>query len=108
MAVPIASTNTRADDLVPFTSRYNEGTVILYGEAKKLTFTTYKRAIINEQAEDRVAVIPPGMEYRPDLVSTQAYGTPDFWWKIMEANRINDIFDFKAGKTIRIPEAIFE
>lgn len=108
MAVPIRPSQTRAIDLVNFSSRYTESTPILYGESRKLTFTTYKRPIYSEQPTDKVAVIPPGMEYRPDLVSQQAYGVPDFWWRILEANGMMDIFDFKAGKTIRIPESIFE
>lgn len=108
MAVPIAETLTRADRLVNFTSRYIDSEVILYGEAKKLTFATYRRPNRTENPQDKVAVIPPGMEYRPDLVSQQAYGVPDFWWRILETNRIMDIFDFKAGRTIVIPDAIFD
>lgn len=108
MAVPIQPSATRADRIVNFTSRYSEAEVILYGEAKKLTFKTYKRETRTPNPEDKVAVIPPGMEYRPDLVSQQAYGVPDFWWRILEVNRIMDIFDFKAGRTIVIPDAIFQ
>jgi len=47
------------------------------------------------------------MEYRPDLVSRDKYGIPDFWWKIMEVNNIKDIIDFKAGRTIVLPENIY-
>ena len=44
---------------------------------------------------------------RPDLVSKEKYGIPDFWWKILEANKMNDVFDFKAGKTIILPESVY-
>jgi hypothetical protein len=47
------------------------------------------------------------MEYRPDLVSQDKYGLPDFWWKIMEVNGMKDIMDFKAGKTIVLPENVY-
>lgn len=45
-------------------------------------------------------------EYRPDLLSSDLYGTPDLWWvfAVRNINIIKDpIFDFRAGKTIRIP-----
>ena len=54
-----------------------------------------------------MAVIPSGMEFRPDLVSKEKYGVPDFWWKILEANKMKDIFEFRAGKTIILPENVY-
>ena len=56
---------------------------------------------------DQLTVIPNGMEYRPDLMSIQRYGTTDFWWRIMEVNKMKDIMEFKAGKTIILPENIY-
>jgi hypothetical protein len=52
-------------------------------------------------------IIPPQFEYRPDRLSYELYGTVDLWWKIMEANDIKDIFDFKAYLNIRIPSNIY-
>jgi len=43
------------------------------------------------------------MEFRPDKMSQHVYGHVDWWWKIMEANNIKDVYDFKAGTNIRIP-----
>ena len=68
-----------------------------------LTFTTYKRTPIPESSSDKYGVIPSGHEYRPDKVSQAAYGVPDYWWLILEANNMQDIYDFKAGTNIRIP-----
>lgn len=108
MATPIEySTILRTDQFVPVTSRYADSKLLYYGEDRKITFATYKRHDIVALPSDKVAVIPPGMEYRPDLVSREAYGVVDFWWKIMEFNNIKDIFEFKAGKVIRIPEGVF-
>ena len=45
-------------------------------------------------------------EYRPDIVSYVAYGLPELWWYVMEANGIKDIYDFKSGITLRIPRNI--
>ena len=52
-------------------------------------------------------VISKNYEFRPDLVSYEAYGVVDFWWKIMEFNNIKDIFDFKAGINLTIPDQFF-
>ena len=41
--------------------------------------------------------------YRPDKVSLMKYGFVDYWYKIMELNKIYDIMDFKAGRTIYLP-----
>jgi hypothetical protein len=85
------------------TSRYVNSRVIYYGNDKKMTFNTYKKNIISESEDDKYMLITAGLEYRPDLVSQKVYFTPDYWWRIMEANDINDILDFKAGRTIRLP-----
>jgi hypothetical protein len=100
--------NTRINPLrfVTVSSRYAETPIIYYTENKLLTFPIYKKTEIPISSNDRYYVVTPGKEYRPDLVSLSAYGTVDFWWKIMEANNIKDIFDFKAGLNLRIPNAV--
>lgn len=107
MANKIEYTNLSATDFVTRISRYASSRVIYYSEEKIITFETYKRQKFVESSGDQVAVIPPGMEYRPDLVSREKYGVPDFWWKILEANKIKDIIDFKAGRTIILPENVY-
>lgn len=92
---------------VPVSSRYADASVVYYTENKLLTYTTYKKVPIALSQNDKYYVVTPGTEYRPDLVSQSAYGTVDFWWKIMEANNIKDVFEFKAGLNLRIPDAIF-
>jgi len=87
-------------------SRYAEATVIYYGNQKMLTYETYKRTFVKASPKDMYTVVSPGWEYRPDLVSQKMYGVPDFWYKIMEANKIYDIMDFKTGLNIRLPEMV--
>lgn len=102
--------NISSEKFVHALSRYRASTVVYYtmGNRKVITFNTYKKQIGTKiKDEDLFMVVPAGMEYRPDLVSRQAYGTVDFWWKILEANNIKDIFDFKAGTNIRIPGSVF-
>lgn len=91
-------------------SRYRAGVVVYYniGNKQYISYTTYKKQMIQKPSNnDSYAVIPPGMEYRPDILSKSVYGTPDLWWKILEANKIKDIFEFKAGLNIRIPANVF-
>lgn len=107
MANKIEYTNLLPEKFVPKTSRYTDSDVIYYGDRNALTFTTYKKKDNEEGAGDRFTVVSPGQEYRPDLLSFEAYGTPDFWWRIMEANGIMDIYEFKSGTNIRLPGNVF-
>jgi hypothetical protein len=107
MANYIETTRIDPKRFVPVTSRYADVPVIYYTENKLLTFTIYKKTQTPLSRKDKYYVVTAGTEYRPDLVSQTAYGTVDFWWKIMEANEIKDIFEFKAGLNIRIPDAVF-
>lgn len=107
MANRVTETTIKSSEFVSSLSRYAEAPVIYYGDRNKMTFKTYKRGSIDPKPGDRFTVVNAGTEYRPDLVSYKAYGVPDFWWRIMEANGVKDIFEFKSGLNIRIPEAIF-
>jgi hypothetical protein len=107
MANFIEKTTISSKRFVPVTSRYADSTVIYYTENKLLTFPSYKKNKTMFRKEDKYYVVTAGTEYRPDLVSNIAYGTVDFWWKIMEANNIKDVFDFKSGLNIRIPNSVF-
>jgi len=95
-----------AGSFVSTASRYLDSDILYYGDDKKLTFETYKRPEPTYSPNDRFVLLTKGMEYRPDYVSHISYGTPEFWWQIMQENQIFDIFDFKAGRTIRIPNNI--
>lgn len=107
MANPIEYTNISPNKFVLPTSRYADSQVIRYSENKKITFEIYKKGSYPVNPNDRYMVISKGIEYRPDLLSKRLYGTTDFWWKILEANGIKDIYDFTAGKNIRLPANIF-
>lgn len=107
MANPIEYAANAATTFVTPTSRYSSSRVIKYSSEKITTFETYKRRPFVMSADDQLAVIPNGMEYRPDLMSVQRYGTTDFWWRIMEVNKMKDIMEFRAGKTIILPGNIY-
>ena len=92
-----------ASEFVDPSSRYLNSDVILYGKEKKITFGTYVRKPIQTTGNEYILIITKGFEYRPDLVAHKVYGRSELWWLIMEHNRIHDIFDFKSGRTIQIP-----
>lgn len=101
--IPIEKSDIDSTVVVAAGSRYRSSSIIYYGEKRFLTFETYVRTEYEPTGDENVMVITKGTEYRPDLVSYDYYGYPDNWWKIMEANGMNDIFDFKAGTTIILP-----
>lgn len=106
----IEPANLNNNRFVSALSRYKNSVVIYYtiGNRKNICFTTYKKQIKNiASSKDKYMIIPPQFEYRPDRLSFELYGTVDLWWKIMEANDIKDIFDFKANLNIRIPNNIY-
>lgn len=103
MALKLTEISVSKGRILAPLSRYMQSKVYHYGSLPKTTFETYKRTKKSEFYEG-VVLLTPGWEYRPDLVSYDIYGYPDLWWKIMEYNGIKDILDFKAGKTIQIPE----
>jgi len=100
------STTLLASDYVVTTSRYINSPVVYYGSQKKITFSIYQRKPIPVTPDDRYVTINAGYEYRPDLVSYKAYGIPDYWYLILQANNINDVYGFKNGLTVRIPSVI--
>lgn len=103
----IETTDTNPRRFVPVTSRYAESRVIYYTERKILTYSTYRKGEYAPKENDRFMVVEKYHEYRPDKVSFAAYGTSDFWWKIMEANNLKDVYDFKAGLNVRLPDVLF-
>jgi hypothetical protein len=55
---------------------------------------------------DKIIIIPPEFNQRPDLLSNQEYGTPRLWWVFCMRNPdliIDPINDFVAGLEIYIP-----
>ena len=105
MATAIQTTSISPTTFVTASSRYKKSTVIQYGNNQILTFTTYQRKKQSISSSDKFTIVTPGEEYRPDLTSYRTYGIVDYWWLIMEFNGIYDIYDYKSGLNIRIPNA---
>jgi len=86
-------------------SRYINSTVEYYSTpiTQYITFSTYKKQPQTVSSKDTFTVLNKKYEYRPDKLANDVYLDSRLWWRIMEANNIKDIFDFKAGINIRIP-----
>lgn len=102
--INVTESDIQASNITFAGSRYKNQKVLYYGDQKFITFSTYKRKKYSPNGMEKVMLINKGVEYRPDLVSYDIYGFTDNWWKILEANEMYDIFDFKAGTTILLPE----
>ena len=98
--------NPVTNNIVAASSRYANGTLIYWGPLNKITFKTYVKSTQTPSSEDNFIVIKAGMEYRPDKLSQLVYGTPDYWWKIMEYNGMKDILEFKIGTNIVVPKNV--
>lgn len=105
MANQIAVTSLKPP--VSTMSRYADQLVIYYGAQNKLAYNTYKRKSYPLSSEDKFLVISKTREYRPDMVAYEQYGIVSLWWKLLEANGMKDIWDFKVGTNIRLPANIF-
>jgi len=103
MANLIEQSNLQHSNFVDGASRYNKSKIIYYGDRRFVTFETYKRVNYQISSQDKFYLVTKGTEYRPDLVSIKAYGTVSYWWKLLEANGMKDIWEFKAGANIVIP-----
>ena len=106
MTVPIEPANIRVQLLVRGLSRYKDSTPIYWGDQKRICFQTYLRQPYKVTGNEKVALVTPGLAYRPDLLSYEVYGFPDAWWRIMEVNGIHDVWDFKPGITVMLPDSV--
>jgi len=61
---------------------------------------------IPRDGSDQIKILESRYENRPDLLSYDLYGTPNYWWVFMVVNpdKIKDpIYDFKPGMVIFTP-----
>ncbi len=66
----------------------------------------YRDNNLLDRSEVEVITIDPKYQYRPDLLSYDLYGTPDYWWIFQRQNMslIKDpVWDLKSGLRIYAP-----
>ena len=69
----------------------------------------YEPPISDDTTNMEKKTIEPKYHNRPDLMSYDLYGTPDYWWIFAIINRsvIKDpLFDFTSGLQIYVPKTI--
>lgn len=74
--------------------------------AQKERVGWWERRKIPTNFDDIFVIVSKGNESRPDLISYQVYGEPDFAWLVMQYNNIVDpVQELLRGTTIRLPTA---
>lgn len=68
----------------------------------------YAHRALKPQTSDRQITVTTRYHQRPERLSGDLYGTPNYWWVfgLRNPNLIRDpFFDLKAGMTIMVPDA---
>lgn len=64
----------------------------------------WERYVFERQRDDIEYTLETKYDKRPDLLSYDVYGTPNYMWTILQFNNILDInMEFVTGKTIMLP-----
>lgn len=107
MPTTILPSQIRPEQVVGPTSRYLSSDVIYWGPQHQIAFTTYRRKTYTPTDRDRWTLVDASEEFRPDKVAYRAYGVPALWWAVMEANGLKDIWDFRTGYNLWLPDNIY-
>tara|TARA_R110000822_G_scaffold896_7_gene3893 strand:+ start:623 stop:910 length:288 start_codon:yes stop_codon:yes gene_type:complete len=90
--------NKNRFSMLSFNSIKHKGKV-----SRVLTTSTQWQNIITSTRYN-LTKVPNGMSGRPDLISQEAYNTPEYWWLVCAINNISDPFEqLIAGKLIKLP-----
>lgn len=92
-----------------FLSRYSPYRRIVEKDNNIVTETFNSTSIV-ENENDQFYTVDITTENRLDIISTNFYGNPTYWWILAMANNIIDPFDVPIGTLIRIPllESIYK
>jgi len=102
----IVDTNKKASDVLGRDSRYTNYNILLVGEENAQTLPLYEiTRTYPKDTSDRIYQITVATQYRPDLCAQVCYDDPSLWWFLAEVNKLFDIEDWTAGKTLRVPAA---
>lgn len=86
-------------------SRYRGSTITSVSTPGGLqNYTILKLPIqVPETEFDFYIEIDSTNEFRPDMLSFQVYGTPDYGWALMEVNNLRSFRDLTIRNRLRIP-----
>ena len=87
------------------TSRYRGSTITSVETDSGLqNYTILKLPVdVPETESDFFIEIDSTNEFRPDMLSFQVYGTPDYGWALMEINNLRSFKDLTLRNRLRIP-----
>ena len=87
------------------TSRYRGSTITSVDTSEGLqNYTILKLPIVVPETQyDFFIEIDSTNEFRPDMLSYQVYGTPDYGWALMEINTLRLFKDLTMRRRLRIP-----
>lgn len=86
-----------------YVSRYSTTRRIVDDVSKKVFHETFNQYVIPETEDDIYVTVGKVSENRLDIIATNYYGYPMYWWVLAIANNIIDPFDIEMGSVIRIP-----
>lgn len=86
-------------------SRYRGSTITSVNTTEGLqNYTILKLPIeVPETEYDFYISIDSSNEFRPDILSNQVYGTPDYGWALLEINTLRSFKDLKLQARLRVP-----
>lgn len=87
------------------TSRYRGSTITSVDASDgRHNYTILKLPIVVPETQyDFFIEIDSTNEFRPDMLSFQVYGTPDYGWALMEVNTLRSFKDLTMRRRLRIP-----
>lgn len=93
-----------------YVSRYSTTRRITDDVSKKIFHETFNQYTIPETADDLYVTVSKISENRLDILATQFYGYPMYWWVLAMANNIIDPFNLEIGSVVRVPplRALYE
>lgn len=78
-------------------------TTPVYEVGGNIVFGLLRDAVVPD-ATDALFKVPPGGQFRLDLISHQFYATPALWWVLARVNNIEDpLVGAPVGTVLRIP-----
>lgn len=86
-----------------YVSRYSPYRQIIDEKDGQKYHETFNNTEIKISEEDSYYTVDIRTENRLDIISSEKYGFPTYWWVIAMANDIIDPFDVPYGTILRIP-----
>lgn len=76
----------------------------VYRIGEQAVFGLRTEVVSSDDTTDRVIVVQPRHEGRPDLLAYELYGNTELWWVVPEANQMVDpITEMVPGAELRVP-----